>query len=136
MVGKNCMIEVDVNERKKLDFTFNDLSTIRYAKFSVITPNNILFTFPANIDHQQNKIFVDLPVLNNIFRSEVISTCNLEMVDKNNKVLKNKQQQIKFHSNQIPSKENQSGVDVSLPFPSIVLKKIHRDVIYTKERTH
>jgi hypothetical protein len=130
MVGK-YMIDVNVNERKKLDFTFDNLGSIKYAKLSIITPNNILFTFPANIDHQQNKIFVDLPILSNIFRSEVISSCYIEMVDKRNTVLKSKKQQIKFHSNQIPS-QNQTGVGISLPFPSIVLKKIHRDV-YTKQ---
>ena len=91
------MIEINVNERKKLDFTFSDLSTVKHAKFVVITPNNILFTFPAKIDYQQNKIFVDLPILSNIFRSEVISICNLEMVDNKNIILKNSQQQIRFH---------------------------------------
>jgi len=129
------MIEINVNERKQLDFTFSDLSTVKHAKFVVITPNNILFTFPAKIDYQKNKIYVDLPILSNIFRSEVVSTCNLEIVDNKNIILKNSQQQIRFHSNKIPSKETQVGVDVSLPFPSIVLKKISRDS-YVKERIH
>ncbi len=126
------MIDVNVNERKKLEFTFSDLSTVKHAKLSVITPNNILFTFPANIDYQQNKIFVDLPILSNIFKSDVVSICNLEMIDSKNKLLKSSKQQIRFHSNHIPSKENQVGVDVSLPFPSIVLKKISK----SRERLH
>lgn len=129
------MIDVNVNERKKLDFTFDDLGSVKHAKFSVITPNNILFTFPANIDNQQNKIYVDLPVLSNIFRSEIISTCYLEMVDKKNKVLRNEKQLIHFHSNNTPTSKLKGGVDISLPFPSIVLKKIHRAVILNqKER--
>ena len=130
------MIDVNVNERKQMDFTFNTLSTVKHAKLVVITPNHILFTFPANIDYQQNKIFVDLPILSNIFRTEIVSTCNLEMVDNRNKVLRSSQQQIRFHSNQTPSKENQVGVDVSLPFPSIVLKKISRDTSRVRERMH
>jgi hypothetical protein len=57
------------------------------------------------------------------------------MVDNQNKLLKSSKQQIRFHS-QIPSKENQqTGVDVSLPFPSIVLKKIKRDTSRI-ERVH
>ncbi len=134
--GRNIlMIDVNVNERKQMYFTFNNLSTVKHAKLVVITPNHILFTFPANIDYQQNKVFVDLPILSNIFKSEVISTCYLEMVDNQNKLLKSSKQQIRFHS-QIPSKENQqTGVDVSLPFPSIVLKKIKRDTSRI-ERVH
>lgn len=127
------MIDVNVNERKKLDFTFDDLGSVKHAKFSVITPNNILFTFPTNIDNQQNKIYVDLPILSNIFRSEIISTCYLEMVDKKNKVLRNEKQLIHFHSNNAPI-EVKTGVDISLPFPSIVLKKIHRDVISNNQK--
>ena len=128
------MIDVNVNERKMLSFKFDDLGSVKHAKFSVITPNNILFTFPANIDNQQNKITVDLPVLSNIFRSEIISTCYLEMVDKKNKLLRNDKQLIHFHSNNIPLKVK-TGMDISLPFPSIVLKKIHRNVVSNqKER--
>ena len=128
------MIDVNVNERKMLSFKFDDLGSVKHAKFSVITPNNKLFTFPANIDNQQNKITVDLPVLSNIFRSEIISTCYLEMVDKKNKLLRNDKQLIHFHSNNIPLKVK-TGMDISLPFPSIVLKKIHRNVVSNqKER--
>ncbi len=123
------MIDVNVNEQKRLDFDLNNLDTVKQAKLSVITPNNILFTFPANIDYQQNKIFVDLPVLKNIFRTEIVSNCHLETVDKTNRVLKSNHQKIRFNSN-LQSIEKKSGVSISLPYPSIVLKKIHRQKTY------
>jgi hypothetical protein len=123
------MIDVNVNEQKRLDFSLDNLGTVKQAKLSVITPNSILFTFPANIDHQQNKIFVDLPVLKNIFRAEIISNCHLETVDKKNNVSRSNYQKIRFHSNP-KSTEKKSGVSISLPYPSIVLKKIHREKTY------
>lgn len=130
------MIDVNVNEQKRLDFSLDNLNTVKKAKLSVITPNNILFTFPASIDYQQNKIFVDLPILKNIFRSEIVSNCHLETVDKFNRVLKSNYQKIRFHSN-LQSTEKKSGVSISLPYPNIVLKKIHREKIYKHwERSH
>jgi hypothetical protein len=73
------MIIVNLNEERILEYKVSGIEKIERVHLVVTFPNSVVYRFVGSIDKENEKVLVSLPVLKDIIKKEINTTCYLEV---------------------------------------------------------
>lgn len=90
------MIKVDLNNKKTLVFDTTNTNKITSANFAIQLSNNVIYTYPGNINIESNTVTVEIPVLKDTISKEIEGSCYLELQDDNERYYRVSKNTISF----------------------------------------
>lgn len=114
------MVNIDLNSKKTLIFDTTNTEKIKSANFAVQLSNNVIYTYPGEINVNANHVIISIPVLKEMIKTETEGICYLELQDQDDKYYRVSKDTISFtYGKIIEVNFNSSNQEISAQYKNV-----------------